>query len=89
MKDNIDETKLALYKKLTEEINETEESFFNLKNIIKGNHKYIRELRDDISRWKETCYRQDDKIHRYFLITIVQGIALVIFSILTIVVFFS
>ena len=68
----LNEDKVALYRKLTEEINEVDENHQWLKYIIKANHKSIRDLRDDIDRWKETCLRQSDKIHRLYLICTIQ-----------------
>jgi hypothetical protein len=65
---HLPEEKVALYNRLTEELTEVEDSYWRLKDIIKTNYKYIRELRDDIERWKETCFRQTDKIHRLYLL---------------------
>ena len=60
--------KVDLYNKLTYELKLVEDEHDVTRRIIKSNHKYIRELRDDISRWKETCTRQSDRIYIYRLI---------------------
>jgi hypothetical protein len=69
---SLDTAKVALYKKLTEELQTIDDEHFRLRDIIKTNHKYIRELRDDIDRWKETCFRQSDRIHKLYLISAIQ-----------------
>ena len=70
----LDEDKVALYKRLTGELELVEENHFKLKDIIKANHKTIRDLREDISHWKETCFRQSDSIYRLYLINGIQCI---------------
>jgi hypothetical protein len=64
--------KVALYKKLTEELSIVDSEYYKLRNISKANHKTICDFRDDISRWKETCWRQSDHIHKLYLISAIQ-----------------
>jgi len=60
--------KVDLYNKLTFELKLVEDEHDVTRRVIKSNHKYIRELRDDVTRWKETCARQSDRIFLYRLI---------------------
>jgi hypothetical protein len=53
-------------------ISELQKSKDMLEGAIKANAKYIKELRDDITRWKEICWRQEEFIHKLYLIGAIQ-----------------
>lgn len=74
---SLDTAKVALYKKLTEELQSVDEEQYKLKDIIKSNHKYIREIREDIGRWKETCFRQSHHVHKLYLISGIQLLTII------------
>lgn len=79
-----DEDKVKLYRKLCDELEVLDSSAHNLKNIIKNNHKEIKELREDVKRWKETCFRQVHNIDKMNRICDIQVVIIVILVILSI-----
>ena len=72
---NPDKTKL--YKTLTNDLTEIDAGYYRIKDILKRNSKYIRDLRDDVDRWKETCWRQSDHIHKLYLISAIQFLTII------------
>jgi len=64
----IPEDKVDGYKKLTDDLSELDKEYYNIRDIIQTNHKAIRNLREDNVRWRVACFKQSEKIHRFYLL---------------------